>query len=147
MQLVTNIAEFEGEVISIETATIERLVESQNRGLADLQGYIMEELSGEVLHVRTGALRRSIRLIPAELHGNQIGGEVTAGGGPIVYARIHEYGGDIYPRRAKALRFKIGNRVIFSQHVHMPERSYMRRGLTAKQQEIIEDMRAALVPE
>jgi phage gpG-like protein len=59
----------------------------------------MEKLSGQVLHVRSGRLRSSIshRLEP-------IGQDLTARVGTnLVYARIHEFGGTITPKRAANL--------------------------------------------
>jgi len=58
-----------------------------------------EKLSGQVLHVRSGRLRSSIshRLEP-------IGQDLTARVGTnLVYARIHEFGGTITPKRAANL--------------------------------------------
>ncbi len=90
-----------------------------------------EYLSGQMLNVRTGRLRRSISPLPTTVEGNTVIGTVQAGGGsqPLVYAAIHEYGGVILPVKADALRFKIGNHWIFSKKVTMPERSYMRAAL------------------
>lgn len=38
------------------------------------------------------------------------------------YARIHEYGGEIRPKRGKALRFVIGGRPVFAKKVTIPAR-------------------------
>ena len=59
-----------------------------------LQGYIQsQKLEGQVLHHRTGHLTGSIRAMPAVQEANTLTAEVLGGGGPIFYARIHEYGG------------------------------------------------------
>jgi phage gpG-like protein len=42
-----------------------------------------------------------------------------------VYARIQQLGGDIYPVRAKALRWKDKSGVHFARHVRLPARPYM----------------------
>jgi hypothetical protein len=71
----------------------------------------------------TGTLRRSVRVVPA------------AGGGAVarssvaphtVYARIQEYGGHIYPVRARFLRWVEDGAVHFARHVYLPPRPYMR---------------------
>lgn len=73
--------------------------------------------------VRSGALRDSVdksQSGPAEF---LIGPDTDV----IPYAVIQNYGGDIYPVRAKALRFEIDGKVIFAQHVHLPGSHYMER--------------------
>lgn len=42
----------------------------------------------------------------------------------IRYAAIHNYGGEILPKKAKALRFKIGNRWVFAKRVTIPQRQF-----------------------
>lgn len=69
-----------------------------------LQRAIKRKLTNEVLRVQTGNLRRSIDFDISGEKGN-ISGKV--GTREIVYARIHEYGGIIRPKIAKALRFPI----------------------------------------
>lgn len=69
----------------------------------------------------TGTLRRSVRVDPA--HGS---GVAVAHVAPhTVYARIQEAGGDIYPVRARYLRWTEDGVVHYSRHVHLPERPYM----------------------
>ena len=51
---------------------------------------------------------------------------VSVGPFGVVYAAIHEFGGIITPKRAKFLRFVIGNKVIYTKYVKMPARPYMR---------------------
>ncbi len=108
-----------------------------------LEGFIKaNELSGQVLHVRSGNLRASI-------HNEIVDDSATVEGrvysdGTVKYARIHEYGGDIYPTAAKALRFVIDGKVILAKHVHMPERSFMRRGLSENKDQIVAALTAAV---
>ena len=83
---------------------------------------------------RTGTLARSVRAEPSKLVG---GGKATSSVAPhTVYARIQQLGGDIYPVRAKALRWKSktfgplpkggkrGNWV-YAMHVRLPPRPYI----------------------
>lgn len=70
----------------------------------------------------SGDLARSI--------GYKVTGNKVAVGTNLIYARIHEYGGVIVPRQAKALHFKLrdgGWRT--ASKVVMPERSFLRSSL------------------
>ena len=96
-----------------------------------------KKLSGDVLNVRTGALRSSVSHEIAD-DGDTVTVKVFSSGVP--YAAIHEYGGvtkphDIVPTKAKALHFVMGGKDVFAKVVHhpgsrMPERSYIRSSLT-----------------
>ena len=46
-------------------------------------------------------------------------------GSNLVYARIHQLGGTIRPRRAKALHFRLGDTPVFAQQVTIPARPYL----------------------
>ena len=64
----------------------------------DTAGWIREsELSGQVLHRRSGNLASSIVATPPRVQGTVIKVQIQPGFGdvPIVYARIHELGGII----------------------------------------------------
>ena len=70
------------------------------QSVIDLAGHIKSmKLSGQVLKARTGSLRRSIGWEVKGYRG-KIQGRV---GTNLVYARIHEYGGEIKPRQARFL--------------------------------------------
>ena len=111
---------------------------------------VKKKLSGEVLNVRTGALRSSImwtvRRRPKALIGRI--------GSNLVYAAIHEFGGTIYPVRARYLTIpfpgvkgrardyentfiakniifqRLGNRIrplfVLKESVTIPARPYLR---------------------
>ena len=68
----------------------------------------------------TGRLEQSITVRVVNQYA------VAIGPVGVVYAAIHEFGGIITPKRARFLRFVIGNRVIFAKYVKMPARPYMR---------------------
>jgi phage gpG-like protein len=98
-------------------------------------------LRGQVLHRRSGDLAASIA------YRDTAANETMIGSYGIVYARIHELGGDIYPKRGpyliwrektfrSASRVKGGWRVkqnyggwIFAKHVHIPKRPYLLPGI------------------
>lgn len=99
-----------------------------------------EKLAGQVLNQVSGRLR------------NRIHYEMTGGGDDIIatvgtnveYAAIHEYGGVIVPKVAKSLRFVIGGKEIHAKKVTMPERSFLRSGLSDRAQEIRAALAAAV---
>lgn len=110
-----------------------------------LQSYIRsEKLSGQVLNVVSGALRRSIN-VDVKQDATQVLGRVFSSG-DVKYAGIHEFGGTtkahtIMPRKADALAFMINGKQVFARKVNhpgsvMPERSFMRSGLSDKAAEI-----------
>ncbi len=89
-----------------------------------VRGYIVKyKLSGQVLKRRSGHLAGSIT---SEVRGSNESDVVGRVGTNLKYARIHEFGGDIRPVRAKALHFFIGKIEIFTQHVKIPKRPYIK---------------------
>lgn len=121
-----------------------------------LEGHIKaDKLSGQVLNVRTGNLRRSI-FSGVEDDGDTI--EIWAKqSGDVKYGAIHEFGGktaahDILPVKAKALHFIMGGKDVFAKIVHhpgsvMPERSYMRSSLEDMKDTIIAGLKDAVLRE
>jgi phage gpG-like protein len=111
-----------------------------------------DKLSGQVLNVRTGALRASI--------GNQVTETTTTvtgrafSSGDVKYAAIHEFGGktaahEIVATKAQALAFVVGGKQMFARRVQhpgstMPERSFMRSSLADMKPEIVEGMKEAV---
>ncbi|MEC9247321.1 MAG: phage virion morphogenesis protein [Pseudomonadota bacterium] len=58
-------------------------------------------------------------------------------GSGLIYARIHQNGGVITAKNAKALAFQIGNRLVMTNSVTMPRRQYL--GISAdNQRDIVE---------
>lgn len=109
------------------------------------QAHVKEDkLSGQVLNVRTGTLRRSINQ-RVTIGASRIFATV---GTNVEYAGIHEYGGvipahTVVPVRARALRFmpRGGSEFIFRMRaeipdVVMPERSFLRSVLREMEGEI-----------
>ena len=128
-----------GEVIgSVKVeARLQELSKEMHEGVAkamfaltiELQRIIKEEkLSGQVLKTRTSNLRNSISY-EFNNDGTNIDGVVGTNVNAIPYARIHEFGGIIEAKKAKFLRFKIGNRWVMKRSVKIPERSYLRTAL------------------
>jgi phage gpG-like protein len=117
-----------------------------------LEAKVKTALSGVILNVRSGALRRSI-FETVEDDPTKVIGKV-ASSGDVKYAAIHEFGGmipahEIVPDKAKALAFLIGGKQVFAQRVQipaidMPERSYLRSSLADMADEIQEGLREAV---
>ncbi len=114
------------------------------------------KLTGQVLHVRTGTLRRSIN---RKITDDSSGVFATVGTN-VKYAAAHEYGfdGDVtvraHTRRAQqqmALKGKKRpgksegtiNVRQFTRHMHLPERSFLRSELRDRTPEIRETLRQA----
>lgn len=106
-------------------------------------------VSGQVLKVQTGLLRRSINDQYEEAE-SLIKGTVGTNKRTVPYAAIHEFGGTTKPhvieaKRAEVLRFQVGGETVFRRKVNhpgsvMPERSYLRRAL----RELAPDIRTQL---
>lgn len=136
------------------------LIEALSRKVTELrlmlEAYIKtEKLSGQVLNRRTSALFRSI-------NGETIREAMAVWGrvfsaGDVKYAAIHEFGGTIPAHKveaskAEALHFVLGGKDIFVKsvqipEVHMPERSYMRSGLSDKRTIIETGLKDAVLEE
>ena len=144
-------AKFEGMPAAIHEALLQTVYILDN----DLVRYIQDKkLSGQVLKIQTGALKRSIKGDVID-SGTEITGTAFSSGDVIKYAGIHEYGGntsphDIVPVKAKALRFRSGGKTIFTKIVHhpgskMPERSFMRSSLAENKDHITEEMQKTII--
>jgi phage gpG-like protein len=119
-----------------------------------LEAHIKQDkLSGQVLNVQTGALRRSIFSTVEQGPDSII---ATVGSSSDVhYGAAHEFGATIHipeiaPVKAQALRFVMGGKEIFAKRVRahdvkMPERSFMRSSLADMQDEIRDGIKKAVL--
>lgn len=138
----------ESKVNSVRDALAERMTYTS----AMLQQAIVDEkLSGQLLKIRSGKLASSVRGIETYKTWSTISGGVTAGGGPVVYARSLEYGSkahDILPRNAKSLHFFVDGKEIFTGRVRHPGTkayAFMRGTLDEKAQEIVSGFQDAAI--
>lgn len=103
-----------------------------------------QKLSGQVLNVVTGRLRRSINVKITESATNVQGSVGTN----VKYARVHEFGFDgIVTVREHLSTSKLGNRFSVRSHqrkMHVPERSFLRSALADMAPQIREEFEAAL---
>lgn len=122
------------------------------KATTDLTTYIKEVLlSGEVLQVRSGNLRRAVH---SHFEGNNVG--IVSVGSEAHYGFYHEYGVDhpwtiqakqysnIETHHAHSLHWSSGGDEFFAASVTHPgleERSFMRRGLADQHDEIITTIR------
>ena len=117
-----------------------------------LENYIKtEKLSGQVLNVVTGRLRRSIYSKVTQTGDNVIG--EVASSGDVKYAAIHEFGFDgdeLVREHTREIKQAFGKAIEpktvvvreHTRHMVMPERSFMRssfRDLKAMLQQGVED--------
>ena len=137
-----------GNLTEVLRARLRGTIIDLTQDLADL---VRAKLSGQVLNVRTGHLRASIKSQLVEDSTSLFGRVFSDGSVP--YAAIHEYGGvtrphEIVARYAKALAFQWhGEQVFFKRVNHpgskIPERSYLRSSLADMQNTIIEKLTSA----
>jgi phage gpG-like protein len=114
-----------------------------------------DKLSGQVLHVVSGDLRRSI------FSGVEDKGDIVEGwakqSGDVPYGAIHEFGGiihipEILPVKAKALHWVSGGKDVFAKRarahdVTMPTRSFMRSSLEDMREEIVTGLKDVVLQE
>lgn len=88
-------------LLNIPKATDPFLFRAVNAYVILLQSHIAEKkLSGQILKVDSGMLRSGLRPVLAQRKGPMISAGITTN---VRYWRIHELGGIIRPKRAKAL--------------------------------------------
>lgn len=117
----------------------------------ELRERVEENLSGDVLNARSGALKDSI--VETVSSGDILSASVGSDGS-VPYVRIQEFGGriaipEIVPRAAKVLAFPFGGRIVFAAHtapheVDIPERSYLRSALEEESPAIAGAIRDAI---
>lgn len=67
---------------------------------------------------KTGRLARSFEIIPLSATSYEVSSD-------LVYAPVQEFGATIRPRRAQALRFFVGGRLVFARKVTIPAQPYV----------------------
>jgi len=127
-----------------------------------LEARVKQKLSGEVLNVRSGNLRRSI-FQKVEAFAHSVIGKVMSAG-DVKYARIHELGGVtkphvIEPRSKQALAFSMfksmGSWGLFEGMViakkvnhpgsRIPKRSFMASSLKEQASDIMRELKLAAI--
>lgn len=85
--------------------------------------------------IDTGRLHNDIKGEIIKITKDLIMGGV---GTSVIYARIHELGGVIKPKRAKALKFKIGDKWITAKRVKIRKKPYLYPALANNIDKIVE---------
>lgn len=143
-----------GQLRAIPPSVYAMLVQKTYVIAVHLQTYIRtQKLSGQVLNVVTGDLRRSINFNVVQ-EAKKVLGRVFSSG-DVKYAGIHEFGGrtsphEIVPRKAQALAFMYGGKQVFAKSVKhpgsvMPERSFMRSSFNENQMFIVRELKEAVI--
>lgn len=129
----------------------ERVLATMQRLGLDLKARIIENLSGAVLHRRSGRLAAA-----QEVAVTDDGDAITLAAGfdsaDVPYGAIQEYGGTtrahlIEARNARALAFAVGGRLVFARRVHhpgskIPERSFLRSALADRAPAMLAELAA-----
>ena len=153
MKIRVNDRQLEARLTAMPTRVQKALVQKLTALAFKLENHIKaDKLSGQVLNVRTGALRRSI-FSTVETSATEVVATV-ASSSDVPYGRIHEFGGtiqvpEITPVKAQALHFVINGKDVFAKRVRahtvsMPERSFMRSALADMKDEIEAGIRQAV---
>lgn len=127
---LTGAEALEAKLKGLGSQLTEALSVKTNALLVQFQTKIVMKLSGQVLKVKTGALRSSVAVQNATGAGGIIRGSVgiPQGGSTYTYGRTHELGFSapyqITAVKARALAFQMGTKnkmkTIFAQHITHP---------------------------
>ncbi len=132
-----------------ETAMESTLLDWADFCAASLLMRVQEKLAGEVLHIRSGDLIRSLVMNAAQASGLGVESsvEIPRTSEAWIYGMAHEYGGtgfyEILPKQADLLAFVAGGEMVFAHKVNHPpakERSYMRSSMTEKTEEFYAEL-------
>ena len=118
-----------------------------NEQTITLQGYIVsQKLTGQVLGVRSGALRRSIQQEPATVTGSAVAGRVYSAG-DVKYAAFWEYGFHGVETVKQHMRHVVFGKDVapfsvgpYSRKVDQDARSFMRSALTERKEAIVQSL-------
>lgn len=97
----------------------------------------------KVLQRRSGNLINSV-IVRSKIIGDGAEAEIKIGA---KYSAIHEFGGTILPKNAKALHWKVNGQDVFAKKVVIPERPYFRPAIEEGKDEIMDEMRNVLADE
>lgn len=100
-----------------------RLFQHSTRGRIDVTKTAPDGSQWQANRRGTSILRES-----GNLSGSidyKVGSSQVAIGSALVYARIHQLGGEIKPKNGKHLVFTVGNQLVFAPKVNIRERPYL----------------------
>lgn len=88
-----------------------------------------------------GILRASGALMGSV--SSQVGADEVRGGTNKIYARIHQFGDTIVPKKARFLRFRLAGGIVNASKVKIPARPFM--GIDGQDEQEIGDVLAAVL--
>lgn len=135
----------------------EKLRAMQSRSPEMVHRAIAKGLAAAGAAVKTRALHLVYAGHPEHLEGDsgrlrqsiisEVDGRLARVGSNVIYARIHELGGTIVAKTARALRFQVDGEWVVARRVTIPARPYLRPALAESRSEITRVFGNALVQE
>ena len=117
--------------------------EGMTKGMLRIEAHAKDPiLSGEILKVRTGTLKARTHSEVQERESRVVG--ILKNN--TVYARIHEFGGTILPKKGEFLIFKPtgADHFVSVRQVKIPARKPFRTAILAKRKEVVGDIETAI---
>lgn len=111
------------------TARSQKILDSLEAGGRVIQIYAQDNVRTKLNRHPTGNLVNNIDV-------KREGKIVLVGAWATIYAKIHEFGGIITPRRAKLLHFFVDGAEVFTKRVSIPARPYLRPAVDEHMPEI-----------
>jgi HK97 gp10 family phage protein len=111
--------------LNVKLAKISQIADGAN-GMDALEagGRVIQAYAQE--NIRTKLNKHPKGFLVSQVDVRREGNSILVGLWGVVYAAIHEFGGMIVAKTAKALRFQIDGKWIFTKKVMMPARPYLR---------------------
>jgi len=138
---VKNLPQVEEMLQGVANGVTPAMVRGVAKGSFRVEATTKGKLSGEVLKVRTGRLRNSVTATAPVVMGDVVEGRV---GTNVIYARIHELGGEIVPKNGPYLVFQVSGRWVRTKHVTMPKRPFLQPSLDQNRAQIVGDIQGEL---
>lgn len=122
----------------IRAASSDQVLDAVEAGATVIQIHAQENARTKLNKHPLGNLTNNIRTL-------REGKWILVGVFGVVYAKIHEFGGIIVPRRAPYLVFKVNGKTVRTKRVVMPARPYLRPAVDNNQNAIKDAIIEALV--
>jgi len=110
-----NVPQYLDELGVLVTSQTQRRIRSEKTSPAGVAWKANAE--GTSILFRSGALDDSIH--------HEVGGREVEVGSNMVYAGIHQHGGDIIPKGKNALAFAVAGQFVLAKKVRIPARTYV----------------------
>lgn len=134
---VINLSSLLHQFNNLSNLTMEDAKDVLEAGARVIQIHAMNNVRTKLNRHPTGNLVQSIKIRKAKSY-------IDVGAFNTVYAKIHEFGGIITPRRAKALHFFVDKMEVFAKRVHIPPRPYLKPAVDEHLTDILQVCKATL---